>query len=200
MRMISQSSALSLPLPLPLPLPLMQAHATVPLHSPAPLVGTPFDPRTSFEYPFPAPSAYHSPSPLWMQEGRTIPSPTPARPASAGPLSAPSYHHHPYSHLHSPLSWARPMPLPDRERATASASPTHTARAHHLPVPGQPQHPNLKLRARLMGRGVGEPPVPPGLVKRRRISEAAALEFEPVKTARSPSEGSILGAAVDGQR
>ncbi|KAF7977059.1 hypothetical protein HWV62_4842 [Athelia sp. TMB] len=172
------SSALSLPLPLP----MMHVHATVPLHSPTPLVGTPFDPRTSFEYPFPPPrsptsapppynhnpySHLHQPSPLWLQghtHARTIPSPSPlpSRPASAGP----------------PASWT---PSPDR------ASPT------------------LKLRARLM-RGAGEPPVPPGLVKRRRISEAALRDFGRAGVAvRSPSEGSVVPPAaeeemVDGAR
>ncbi|KAF7977160.1 hypothetical protein HWV62_4585 [Athelia sp. TMB] len=165
------SSALSLPLPLP----IMHVHAAVPLHSPTPLVGTPFDPRTSFEYPFPPPPStvppthhqyhhpyhhHHAPLPLWLQ-GHTHPYPR----ASTSPVAVPS----------RPAS-AGPSPDRDRDRA----SPTH------------------RLRARLM-RGAGEPPVPPGLVKRRRISEAALRDFGRAgagAAARSPSEGSVLPPAA----
>ncbi|KZP22594.1 hypothetical protein FIBSPDRAFT_859353 [Athelia psychrophila] len=70
--MLFQSSALSFPLPLLLP--MVQVYATVPRRHPV-------RPVHIFDYPFPPPSAYYGPSPLWMRWGRTIPSPTPAHPA-----------------------------------------------------------------------------------------------------------------------
>jgi len=100
------------------------------LHSPTPIVGTPFDVKANYEYPFPANHDHHPSSSV-----PTIPSPIlTSRPPSAGSLLSGS----PPPHI---LKSTSPPPV------SASYTYSHT-------------HPKMRSR---------EPPVPPGLITKRRI-------------------------------
>jgi hypothetical protein len=75
---MNRQSSLSRTKPPPAVMPRMDLTHNIPLHSPTPIVGTPFDLNTNFEYPFPPDQD--------RPAGANIPNPT-SRPPSTG-----SYH------------------------------------------------------------------------------------------------------------
>ncbi|KAI8980153.1 hypothetical protein BD414DRAFT_112489 [Trametes punicea] len=119
------------------------------LHSPSSIVGTPFDISPRFEYPFP-PATCSPPFPSLYDFDPAIPSfPSLASSIAAIPTGVPPM---PASFPFPPIATA----LPGRTRGeTRSFSPTH---------------PRLQHR---------DPPVPPSLVKKRKLNQASAFTFTP---------------------
>jgi len=121
----------------------------IPLHSPTPIVGTPFDVKANYEYPFPANHDHHPSSSV-----PTIPSPIlTSRPPSASSLLSGS----PPPHI---LKSTSPPPV------SASYTYSHT-------------HPKMRSR---------EPPVPPGLITKRRICEARSASNDSIRSGSDVSE------------
>lgn len=134
--------------PPPAVMPQINLLSNVSLHSPSPIVGTPFDVKANkFEYPFPDLDEQTSPS---------VPTNS------------------------SPQSISRP-PSSGSQHLLSSSPPPHVARNISPPpinfLNYTPAHPKMRAKNR-------EPPVPPGLItKRRRISDTMR--------ARSPSNESV---------
>ncbi|KAI0833431.1 hypothetical protein BC628DRAFT_1294093, partial [Trametes gibbosa] len=134
------------------------------LHSPSSIVGTPFDISPRFEYPFPPPPASCSPhfQSVFDFDPVIQAFPALANHAAGLPSGAPSM---PSAVSHPAMS----VMLPCRPRSSEqrSFSPTH-----------------LKLQTR-------DPPVPPSLVKKRKLTQAgsgeAAAQRAPMNRLRSGS-------------
>jgi len=149
-----QSSNLSRTKPPPAIMPPVDLVHNIPLHSPTPIVGTPFDVTANYEYPFPPDhDHHHHPS----SSVPTIPSPIlTSRPPSTGS-----------QHLLS----GSPPPHIVKSISPPPVSASYTFSLTHL-----------KMRSR-------EPPVPPGLItKRRRISEARSASNDSIRSGSDVSE------------
>lgn len=153
----------------------------IPLHSPTPIVGTPFDLRKNFEYPFPPD---HAPHPCEPDRALTLP---------AHPSNVSVHAVHTTHPLPTPAAAPRAPLARTNGHASARtpASPhTHTngAGSPGLSPPALHTHSHPKMRTR-------EPPVPPGLItKRRRVSEMEAGRG----LARSPSTSTASTGSEEG--
>ncbi|KAH9838449.1 uncharacterized protein C8Q71DRAFT_530988 [Rhodofomes roseus] len=143
------------------------------LHSPSALVGTPFDLSPRFEYPFPA-----SASASAADADAHYPYPYPCAPGWAGfPVSTslpnlavgPAFA---YGHPHPPWGPGLPMGM----GVGAAQSSIHA-------------HPKMRVR---------EPPVPPGLVKKRRLMREREREQERERERERQREASARRAASMG--
>lgn len=125
---------------------------SIPLHSPTPLVSTPFDVSANYEYPFPPDHEYHASSSV---ASIPIPSRT-CRPPSAGSL--PMLSGSPPPHMSMSIS---PPPVSANYRSS-------------------PAHPKMRSR---------EPPIPPGLItKRRPMDETRRESNDSIGSGSAPSE------------
>ena len=127
----------------------------IPLHSPTPIVGTPFDAKANkFEYPFP---------PLGESSAPNDP-----RPLSSSPRPRAGSQH---------ILSGSPPP-----HAMKCASPPFSLRKY------SPTHPKFRSNVR-------EPPVPPGIVtRRRRISDnATRARSSSIDSSRSRTESDASG-------
>ena len=145
-RTCRQSSNLSQSKPALAAMPHLDLTHNIPLHSPTPIVGTPFDVNANYEYPFPPDHNSHPSS------------------------SVPS--------IQSPISTSRP-PSTCSLHMLSNSPPPHTAKSTSPPpVSSSYTYPRAHPKMR-----PHEPPVPPGLItKRRRLSAARSGSNDSIQT------------------
>ncbi|KAI0710197.1 hypothetical protein C8Q76DRAFT_695285 [Earliella scabrosa] len=136
------------------------------LHSPSSIVGTPFDPSPRFEYPFPASCA-----PPVLQVDPALPS----FPILASPLLS-------FPHMLSGLPPSLPLTIPSLA-PSGPAVPTTKVKAEFRSF--SPTHPKLQAR---------EPPIPPGLVKKRKLNLNGTTD--PAPSALSDPQGRARGGSL----